>query len=306
LPRSELATYRIGTAARLTGLSEHLIRVWERRYRAVQPRRTASGVRLYSEADLTRLRLLRRVTDQGHAIGSVAGLDTKHLRRLGGDAVPVTLKAASTPSAAPRFVEQILKAVAALDPGAAQEAISRSDAALGLRTTALDVLLPALQEVGRRWETGHFSVAQEHAAASMVRDYLGAALRNLGHNERSALALSATLAGELHEFGALAAAVYAASSGLGVIYLGPNLPSADLVRAALTLRARILLLSAVATTRGLESRLAELRADLPARVRIVVGGAAAERLKQLPPNVVGLQRIEQLGSVFAQLRQSPA
>ena len=301
MPRSELATYRIGTAARLTGLSEHLIRVWERRYRAVQPRRTASGVRLYSEADLTRLRLLRRVTDQGHAIGTVAELDTKQLRRLGGEAAAEPLNADSTGSVALRLIEEILKAVAALDLGAALEAISRSDAALGLRTTALDVLLPALQEVGRRWEAGRFSVAQEHAAAAMVRNYLGTALRNLGRNERSALALSATPEGELHEFGALAAAVYAASSGLGVVYLGPNLPNADLVRTALTLRARVLLLSAVATTRGLERWLAELRADLPARVRIVVGGAAAERLKQIPANVVRLQRIEQLGSVLAEL-----
>ena len=91
MPRSEPATYRIGAVARLTGLSEHLIRVWERRYGAVQPNRTESGLRLYTEAEVTRLRWLKRATERGHAIGGIAALDTRQLERRGGEAAAEVL-----------------------------------------------------------------------------------------------------------------------------------------------------------------------------------------------------------------------
>jgi DNA-binding transcriptional MerR regulator/methylmalonyl-CoA mutase cobalamin-binding subunit len=303
LPRSEPATYRIGAVARLTGLSEHLIRVWERRYGADQPNRTESGLRLYTEAEVTRLRWLKRATERGHAIGGIAALDTRQLERLGGEAAAEVLVGPFQDATTPKLVEEFLGAIGSLDLAGAVEVIGRADVSLGPRATALGVLMPGLREVGRRWETGSFSVAQEHAAASVVRDFLGSVLRTLGRSERSPMAVSTTVPGDLHEFGALVAAVYAASYGVRVAYLGPNLPTPDLVRTTLTLHARVVLLSAVARRRGLEKGLAELRTELPARVRIILGGAAAEQLQQVPAGVVRLERLEQLDPLLADLRQ---
>ncbi|HVJ18482.1 MAG TPA: MerR family transcriptional regulator, partial [Polyangiaceae bacterium] len=76
------ARYRIGTVARLAGLTTHVIRVWERRYGAPAPVRSARGTRLYSELDVERLRLLKRAVDRGHAIGRVASLPSEELVRL--------------------------------------------------------------------------------------------------------------------------------------------------------------------------------------------------------------------------------
>jgi DNA-binding transcriptional MerR regulator/methylmalonyl-CoA mutase cobalamin-binding subunit len=305
LPISDLPTYRIGAVARLTGLSEHLIRVWERRYQAVQPRRTDTGLREYSDADVNRLRLLKRATERGHAIGSVATLDDRQLDRIAGQ--PTTL--AETRDAPPDAVSDELtasfvKAISAMDLSAAEEVIARADASLGSRATALGVLIPILHEVGSKWEAGQLSVAQEHAAAVVVRNYLGSAVRSLGRDEHAPTVLSCTPSGELHEFGALVAAVYAASHGLRVVYLGPNLPNEDLARAVRMLRARLVLLSAVARSRGLEASLAEIRAELPARVQIVVGGAAAGRLRQVPAGVARLERIEDLDPILERVRQS--
>ena len=72
----------IQLAARLTGLSEHVIRIWEQRYRAVEPGRTPSHRRLYGPEDLRRLQLLRDLTRAGHRIGQVARLSTKDLGRI--------------------------------------------------------------------------------------------------------------------------------------------------------------------------------------------------------------------------------
>lgn len=72
--------FRIGAVARLTGISPDALRVWERRYRVITPQRSPSGTRLYSEQDVERLRLIKRLVDAGQAIGTVAKLAMDELQ----------------------------------------------------------------------------------------------------------------------------------------------------------------------------------------------------------------------------------
>lgn len=73
-------TYRIGAVARLTGIAADTLRVWERRYGVVEPRRTEKGSRLYTKDDIGRLASIKRLVDAGHAIGSVANLSLDQLQ----------------------------------------------------------------------------------------------------------------------------------------------------------------------------------------------------------------------------------
>src|SRR5690242_12955313 len=79
---SDQARYRIGTLARLTGVTTHAIRIWERRYGALAPSRTAGGARLYTDADVQRLRLIKKLLERGYTISAVATLDMAELTRL--------------------------------------------------------------------------------------------------------------------------------------------------------------------------------------------------------------------------------
>ena len=76
------SSHRVGMVAKLTGLTTHTLRTWERRYGAVVPGRTDAGGRLYTSEDVQRLRLLRDLVDAGHAIGTVATLSDHDLARL--------------------------------------------------------------------------------------------------------------------------------------------------------------------------------------------------------------------------------
>ena len=78
-PTRAEARYRIGAVCRLTGISQHVLRVWEKRYGVVEPMRGPNQRRLYSEADVLRLSLLKALVDRGHAIGSIAALDDSAL-----------------------------------------------------------------------------------------------------------------------------------------------------------------------------------------------------------------------------------
>src|SRR5512140_1043166 len=78
--------HAIKGVSRRTGLSAHVIRIWEKRYGAVTPARTGTNRRLYSEEQIERLSLLRDVTRAGHSIGLVAKLQTQALRKLAAEA----------------------------------------------------------------------------------------------------------------------------------------------------------------------------------------------------------------------------
>ncbi len=72
--------YRIGTVAQLTGLTADTIRMWERRYATVAPLRSDGGTRLYGDDEVTRLQLMRALTESGDPIGAIANLPTQSLR----------------------------------------------------------------------------------------------------------------------------------------------------------------------------------------------------------------------------------
>lgn len=75
-------TFRSGAVARIARMPVATLRIWEQRYRAVQPRTAPSGHRLYSPADVQRVLLLRQLTGQGHAIGALAALNSTQLQQV--------------------------------------------------------------------------------------------------------------------------------------------------------------------------------------------------------------------------------
>lgn len=111
----EEGTFKIGAVARLTGLSTHTLRKWESRYDAVVPVRTERGQRVYSEADVERLRLIRRLVDAGVAPRDVAGLSVEELTKKTAHLTPAeTVAGAETMRAlrvalVGRAIEQILE-----------------------------------------------------------------------------------------------------------------------------------------------------------------------------------------------------
>ena len=80
MPESKSARYNIGAASRLTGVSREKIRIWERRYGAVEPARDDANLRKYSQQDVDRLILIRRLVDSGQAVSNVANLSLDELQ----------------------------------------------------------------------------------------------------------------------------------------------------------------------------------------------------------------------------------
>lgn len=279
--KSGLHTIRF--AAQHTGVSPHLIRAWERRYGALTPDRTATNRRVYSVEDLEKLRLLREAVNAGHSIGQIAALSASELRSMAkatdraatGDPAPVP--AARVPMSAADYARECTNAVARLDPEGLDGALRRAAVDLGLTLVIDRVLVPLLEGIGNRWREGELRTANEHMASAIVRTFLGRTLDSFQPREDAPILVVTTPAGQLHEIGALIAAVTAATEGWRILYLGANLPADDIAGAVRQTGARALALSVVHPTDDprLEQELAAIRRVLGNDVPIFVGGHAS-------------------------------
>jgi DNA-binding transcriptional MerR regulator/methylmalonyl-CoA mutase cobalamin-binding subunit len=298
------ARHPIRVVARRTGIGLHVLRAWERRYAAVQPIRTDGKQRLYSDADIARLRLLKEAVDAGHSISQLAKLDDAQLGDLLGQArshPPSTL--ASDPSAEDltRYRDACLAAAERMDDERIHRLLMR--ALLSARPTDFidSLVVPLLEEVGRRWHVGRLSPAHEHAVSIAVRRSLEFLLAAYEPAPDAPTFVATTLSGDPHEFGAMISAVAAGAAGWRVLYLGPSLPSDEIARAASVSGALAVGVSAVhdVPPERLVKELTDLRAALPSRVRVFAGGHAVHRMASTLAGVDGLEPV-----TLAELRDS--
>lgn len=304
----ERPRHPVRVAAERTGLTPELLRVWERRYGAVRPGRSEGGHRLYSDADIARLRLLVQATAAGRAIGSVAGLANAELqrmvredrealrerRRAGPDA------AGASPPAAP-LARQAFELTMALDASGLERLLRRSATVLGVPLFLELVLVPLLVRVGDAWHAGEASPAQEHLGSVTCRRVLTSLLHAAGHLDGAPTLVVTTPSGERHELGALIAAVHAGLEGWRIVYLGPDLPAADIASAATSVGARAVALSLInLDADAARAELTELRRLLPPKVAVLVGGGGAPALPTTP-GVSALADVDALPAALADL-----
>lgn len=271
------AVHSVKVAAQRAGLSPHVIRIWERRYRAVTPARTETQRRLYSDDEVERLRLLRLVTERGHSIGDVARLSAEKLRTLAGtelEEAPARRDGSAGIEA--RWVGRALQAVRELNADALDETLKEANIAIGTQALAMRVIGPLAERIGELWREGDLSAAHEHFATAVIRVFVGQTARQFSGTGDGPVIVVVTPLGQLHELGALLAGLVAANVGWNVKYLGASLPIAEIAGAARQAGARAVGLSLVypEDDARLESDLIQLRTFLGEKVAIVAGGRA--------------------------------
>lgn len=189
-----------------------------------------------------------------------------------------------------RIVAGLLAAAADFDIEACDRVFAEAVAGLEPLVLVRDVVSPVLREAGDRWHRGEFSVVQEHLLSGVVRRQLSHVLERHLAGARGPAVLFATLSGERHEMGGLMGAVVAASRGHRCVYLGPDLPAAEISRFCARRPVAALALSLVTQPEVIDARaqLSELRQAVAAEIEIWVAGQAAILLARegLPAGVV--------------------
>jgi MerR family transcriptional regulator, light-induced transcriptional regulator len=277
--------YPIGAVSRLTGVAVDTLRIWERRYGVVAPARDQRG-RMYSDRDVRRLQLLAAAVERGHAIGRVSKLSDPDIEALlAAPPYRVGRPKQSADSSLQAPIGELMRALEAYDAAALDREIGRLALVLPPRDLVHRMVLPVMKEVGDQWEAGKMTPGQEHLLSAALRNLLGALLRLASVNPGARRLVFATPSGDRHEFGILAAAMLAALGGLGVVYLGPDLPAAEIADAANLTEAEVVVLG-LAFASSQPASLAEVRAlagQLPPSIELWLGGPLPPDIEQLVP-----------------------
>jgi MerR family transcriptional regulator, light-induced transcriptional regulator len=268
--------YSIKQASIRSGVSVPLIRAWERRYGVVSPRRTASGYRLYDDVAIATLVRVRELTQAGwsasEASRAVLAGDVKVDLRPPQPRVPLTEGRAH---AYHILIERFIESATALDIAATGAALDEMFAQGSFESIVDDLLMPSLVEMGRAWSEGRLDVAAEHAASAAVHRRLSA-LYEAAASVTDPLLVVGLPPGSRHELGSLAFGVAVRRLGVGVLYLGPDVPVASWVHVIGQNRARVAVVAVVQEPDRIAAvEVAEALREAGLEPTLAVGGGSA-------------------------------
>ena len=275
--------YPIKVVSQMTSLSVHVIRAWEKRYNVVEPERTETNRRLYSETEIERLRLLNNAVQNGYSISRIAKLSSAELKIMLKD------KSISQDSLRPNedllmeetnftsLIKSAIEAINLYDDESLETILLKSTSQMSQPKLIEHFIVPLVYRIGELWNAGELRVANEHMASAVIRTFLANQIENYSFSENSPIIVCATPRGQEHEFGALIAGLVAASSGWRVIYLGTNLPIEEIAAVATSVDVKAIALSIVypADDPKLKKDLFHLQRILPQQISIIVGGRSA-------------------------------
>jgi DNA-binding transcriptional MerR regulator/methylmalonyl-CoA mutase cobalamin-binding subunit len=295
------AQYLISTVSKRSGVKSDLVRAWERRYQAVTPSRTPGGHRVYTDQDIARLKLLNEATSNGHSISQIAQFSLDDLKKLIKNEAGVITKTFSSvlPSATDRvyltedYIEKCYAAVLAFDAKTLESHFENAIVELGTEVFIEHLLTPLLTRIGERWKSGELRPVHEHMTSSVIRSLTYILRNNNPCAVNAPRMIVSTPIGQLHELGALLAAIMAELSGWQVTYLGANLPAEEIAAGVKYTHACALTLSLSFATDDhvVAKELRRLKKLMGNNVAIIVGGRAAGHF-QAVLNEVGVLNIQ--------------
>lgn len=311
------AQYLISTVSKRSGVKSDLVRAWERRYQAVTPTRTAGGHRVYTDQDIARLKLLNQATNNGHSISQIAQFSLDELKNLLKNEPNTTAQnpgntpytACNRVHIAEDYIEKCYAAVLAFDARTLESHFENAIVELGSQAFIEHLLTPLLTMIGDRWKTGELRPVHEHMTSSIIRS-LSYILRN--NNPCSDFAprmIVSTPIGQLHELGALLAAIMAELNGWQVTYLGANLPAEEIAAAVKFTNARAVTISISFSTDDhiVPKEIRRLKKLIGINVALIAGGRAAGHYKAVldEVGVLNIQSYEHFRRVLDELAAEP-
>jgi len=218
-----VAQYSIRDLEHLSGIKAHTLRIWEQRYRILQPKRTETNIRFYDDADLKQILNISFLNEQGYKISKIAKMSEQEL-------VNEVLALNQANVASSQQLNALLLAMIEMDEQKFDKLLTTAILQKGLEKTMLEVICPFLVKTGLLWQTGSINPAHEHFISNLIRQKLFVAIDGqvIPDQQAAQRFLLYLPEGELHEIGLLFSNYVIRNRGNHVMYLGQNLPFTDL------------------------------------------------------------------------------
>ena len=298
--------FGIAAVERDTGLSKDTLRVWERRYRFPMPVRDPSGERVYSRKDVEKLRVLKRLLDQGHRPGKVIGMPFEQLEKLADSAAPHAARRAEV-ARLHGGLDVFLDLIRQHRVEELRRQLSQSLLRIGLARFVCEVVAPLNELVGDSWARGRLEIYEEHVYTESIQVVLRNAISTIPRpGSRPPVVMLTTFPQESHGLGLLMAEAFFALEGCRCISLGVQTPLLDIVRAALAEHVDIVALSfsEALNPNHVIDGIVELRAKLQSSTAVWVGGSCSALVRRIPADVLVLRSLNDVAAGLAAWRSS--
>ena len=220
-----MGNYSIKDIERISGIKAHTLRIWEKRYGIIEPNRTDTNIRYYTNEQLKKILNIAILNNYGLKISKIVGLSAAELHQkvieISSEEVEENLQ-----------IEALVVAMVEVDESRFEKILANCTLRLGFEQTILNIVYPFFKKVGVLWQAGAINPAQEHFISNLIRQKLIVAIDSQGMmvKDDAKRFLLFLPEGELHELGLLFYNYLIQKSGHKVIYLGQSVPLDDVVK----------------------------------------------------------------------------
>lgn len=297
-----MAHYSIRDLEKLTGIKAHTLRIWEKRYNLLEPKRTNTNIRYYDDEDLKRILNVALLNRNGFKISRIAGLDETEISDRISDL------SRQYPDIENQ-IDNLVMSMIELDERKFNRIMNNSVQQRGFEDTVLHLIYPFFEKIGILWQTGVVNPAQEHFVSNLIRQKLIAAIDKLHESNDTDVRrfIMFLPEGELHEIGLLFFYFLAKKQGHRVLYLGQSVPFEDLSPVVVLKSCDIILTSFSSTFTGIDLNhyLSALATAFP-KQRILFSSFDYENMnRHFPDNITRIKNARHFSDFLSGLKLDP-
>jgi DNA-binding transcriptional MerR regulator len=276
-----MGKYSIKELEQLSGIKAHTIRIWEKRHRLVEPKRTPTNIRYYSDDDLKKIINVSLLNTHGVKISKIVDLSPEEINQK-------VAELSESKNSIEIYIDQLVLAMIDMEEEQFEKILSSLILKFGFERTIVEIVYPFLEKIGVLWLTNNISPAQEHFISHLIRQKLIVAIDALQLAPKTAKRVLLFLPeNELHELGLLFYHYIAKNGGFRTYYLGQTVPYKDLLYVAEQHNPDIIIsaFTTVPQPNAVDGFLKKMSSDF-ASAKILVSGYAIKKARLEPPSNV--------------------
>jgi DNA-binding transcriptional MerR regulator len=217
-----MAEYKISDLETLSGIKAHTIRIWEKRYGLLNPERTDTKIRTYSDKDLLQILNIALLNKNGYKISKIADMEAEEISRH--------VNALESSEEIDVSLESLILSMVELDEDLFSKTLNALINSKGLEMTFSENVIPFLDRIGVMWQVGSITPAQEHFMSNLIRQKVISAINELEYKvTKKSTFLLYLPEHEWHELSLLFYQYVLKKSGFKTYYMGQSLPYESLV-----------------------------------------------------------------------------
>jgi MerR family transcriptional regulator, light-induced transcriptional regulator len=278
----DMADYSIKDLENFTNIKAHTLRIWEQRYNLLEPRRTSTNIRYYSDRDLKKILNINLLYSNGHKISKIAKLSEEEITEL---AAQILLAGTENPI---DQVEHFVKYILELNESAINKKLDELNHEYGMQDMYTRFMIPLLRKIGDLWQIDAISVSHEHFFSNILRDFFIRETAKIPTPKKSSGRVILFLhEREMHELSLLYYHHLLKTRGYECFYLGQNVPMKDLKVMVAQLKPDYLFTSVIAETdRAFFAEFISELCSFVAPRKIYMGGYQLNKYIDLLPEAI--------------------